>query len=646
MHPSVAERRLAAGGRALTARVWVAVPLTGALAALSLAQRGLGQPPVPPWLALAAAAPVVLWCAWPLYREAVTSVLRRTPTRFTLLGPGVAVAFACGMIDVAAALVTAVLVGQLVELRVRARLRAAVPALRVPADATAHRTRADGSDEEVALRSVRVGDHLPVRPGDVIPVDGTVVDGVSAASEGMFSGESLPVSKRPGARVAASTINGSGSLVVRAEKIGADTLAARVDAWIAGAQASPVPFQRRADRLARALVSLVPAIALIVLVTWSVVADAAWTDGMPAALAVALVASPWALDLTTPIAALVAIGKAAAMGIVVRDAAAIEALRRADVLVIDKTGTLTEGKPRLVAVRPTVGFDKQQVLRLAASLDRASRHPLAIAIVAAAEEAGIALHDVTDVCAIPGQGIRGRVGKRSLLLGNRALMDAAGVELDDLPQRAEPLRAQGQTVMFLAVDGRPAGFVSVADPIKPRTQEAVATLHHEGVRIVLLTSDSSGTAASIGRAAGVDEIHADLAPEQKLGFVAGLRAQGHVVAMAGDGFGDVRALAGADVAIAMGTGTDVAIDDAHVTLLHGELHGIARARVLSRLTMTSFRQNLAFAATYNAVAIAGVVAAPFAGADLEPSPTLAAIATTSAAMAVLGNALRLRSRRL
>jgi Cu+-exporting ATPase len=579
-------------------------------------------------------------------REAVTSVRRRTPARFMLLGPGVAVALACGMIATAAALIAAVLLGHLLERRVRARLRAAVPALRVTADATARRVRADGSDEAVAIGSIRVGDHLRVRPGDMILVDGTVVDGVSAANEGLLSGAALPVTKRPGSRVAASTSNGSGSLVVRAEKVGAATLAARVDAWIAGAQASPVPFQRRADRLASALVCLVPAIALAVLVAWPVLAGAPWSDGVPAALAVVLVASPWALDLTTPIATLVAIGKAAGMGIVVRDAAAIEGLRRADVLVIDKTGTLTEGAPRLVAVRPTVGFDKQQVLRLAASLDRASRHPLAIAIVAAAEEAGIALHDATDVRAIPGQGIRGRLGNRSLLLGNHALMDAAGVGLDDLPQRAEPLRVQGQTVMFLAVDGRPAGFVSVADPMKPRTQEAVATLHHEGVRIVLLTGDSSGTAASIGRSAGVDEIHADLVPEQKLAFVADLRAHGHVVAMAGDGIGDAGALAGADVVIAMGTGTDVAIDDAHVTLLHGELHGIARARLLSRLTVTSFRQNLAFAAAYNAIAIAAVVAAPFAGADLDPSPTLAAIATTSAAMAVLGNALRLRKRRL
>jgi Cu+-exporting ATPase len=568
------------------------------------------------------------------------AVLAKPP--FTLVVPGAMVALACGAVDAAAALVLLVLLGRVVERRVRERLRAA-PALRARTGAMATRIRDDGADEAVPIEAVGVGDRVRVHPGEVIPVDGVVLDGISAANEVLLGGDPLPVTKRPGARVAAATTNGAGPLVVHAERVGAGTLAARVATWLAAAQDSAAPLQRTADRLALGLAILAPSIALLVLVVWPALgATPRWTSGVHAALAVVFVASPWALALTTPIATLVAIGKAAAMGIVFRDAAAIEAVRRADVLIIDKSGTLTEGKARLVSVRPTVGFDKQQVLRLAASVERPSQHPLAVAIVAAAEEAAVALHDVELFRALPGQGVSGRVGHRSVLLGSRALMDSAGIALDDLPQRAEPLQAQGQTVVFLAVDGRPAGLVSVADPLRARTPEAIGSLHHEGVRVILLTADSRATAEAVGHLAGVDEIHAELLPDEKAAFIDDLRAGGHVVAMAADAADDAPVLARADVTIAMAAGADVALPDASIVMLASDLRSIARARVLSRLAMTSARQNLVFAVAYNVVGVASVAGAWFPLAGSALSPTLSALAMTSATMAVIGNALRLR----
>ena len=615
-------------------------------------------------LELVLATPVCVWAAWPFYMRAVASVRNRSLNMFTLIGLGVSVAYVYSVVaallpgifpasfrdegvvaayfEAAAVIVTLVLLGQVLELRARSQTGTAIKKLLGLQPKTARRIGENGSEEDIPLAHVHVGDRLRVRPGEKVPVDGVVLEGSSAVDESMVTGESIPVEKHAGDRVIGSTVNGTGSLVMRAEKVGSETLLARIVAMVAEAQRSRAPIQKLADVVSGYFVPIVIVIAAIAFVAWALVGpEPRMAHAIVNAVAVLIIACPCALGLATPMSIMVATGKGATMGILFKNAEAIEVLRKVNTLVVDKTGTLTEGRPKLVSIEAH-DFDENELLRLAASLERGSEHPLAAAIVKGAEARGTPLAQVEEFESVTGMGVRGFVGGRKVALGNRALMEGDGVSLGGFAERTDALRSEGQTVMYVSIDGRVAGLVGVADPVKESTPGALQTLKEEGVHIVMLTGDSKTTAEAVARRLGIVEILAEVLPDRKASSVKRLQAEGRVVAMAGDGVNDAPALAQADVGIAMGTGTDVAMESAGVTLVKGDLRGIARARRLSRATMSNIRQNLFFAFVYNAagVPIAAGILYPFFGILL--SPIIAAAAMSFSSVSVIGNALRLR----
>ena len=662
--------------RDMSRRFWFAVAMTVPLVILAMGDLLPGRPisqllPMRPrmLLELAFATPVCLWAAWPFYVRAVQSVRRKSLNMFTLIGLGVSVAYIYSMIgallpgifplsfrqdgevavyfEAAGVIVTLILLGQVLELRARSQASQAIKKLLGMQAKSARRIEADGSEADVPLDAVKVDDHLRVRPGEKVPVDGVVLEGVSSLDESLVTGEPIPVEKREGDRVIGSTINGTGGFVMRAEKVGAETLLSRIVAMVAAAQRSRAPIQKLADVVAG---YFVPAVVLISIVTFVV-----WTFAGPAprmahaiinAVAVLIIACPCALGLATPMSIMVATGKGATMGVLFRNAEAIEVLRKVDTLIVDKTGTLTEGKPRLVSVTAANGVEESSLLRLAASLERGSEHPLAAAIVKGAQERGVELASVENFESVTGKGVTGRVDGREVALGNRSLMDTLGVSPGELSTHVERLQGDGQTVMFVASAGRPLGILGVADPIKGSTPDAIRALHGEGVRVVMLTGDNKITARAVARSLGIDEVIAEVLPDQKAHTVKRLQAEGRVVAMAGDGVNDAPALAQAQVGIAMGTGTDVAMESAGVTLVKGDLRGIVRARQLSRRTMTNIKQNLFFAFVYNAAGIPIAAGALYPFFGLLLSPVIAAAAMSFSSVSVIGNALRLRGTKL
>jgi Cu+-exporting ATPase len=610
--------------------------------------------------------PVVLWGGWSFFVRGWQSVVNRSLNMFTLIGLGVSVAYTYSMVaallpgifpdsfrdeagivavyfEAAAVIVTLVLLGQVLELRARSQTGAAIKALLGLAPKTARRVNADGSEEDVPLNLVEVGDSLRVRPGEKVPVDGRVLDGTTSVDEAMITGEPLPVAKRAGDTVIGATINRTGSVVIRAEKVGADTLLSQIVQMVAEAQRSRAPIQKLADVVAGYFVPAVIAVSALTLIVWALWGpDPKMAHALINAVAVLIIACPCALGLATPMSIMVATGKGATMGVLFKNAEAIEVMRKVDTLVVDKTGTLTEGRPSLQEVQVTGSLDQDELLRLVASVERASEHPLAEAIVEGAIERGLELEKAKDFKSVTGKGAVGRAGGHVVAIGNRALLEELGIDPGSLVDSAEALRKEGQTAMFVAVDGAPAGLVSVADPVKASTPEAIDALHKEGLRIVMLTGDSRTTAEAVALRLGIDDVIAEVLPDEKAEAVRKLQAEGAIVAMAGDGINDAPALAQAQVGIAMGTGTDVAMESAGITLVKGDLLGIVRARRLSRATMANIKQNLFFAFAYNSVGvpIAAGVLYPFFGLLL--SPMIAAAAMSFSSVSVIVNALRLR----
>jgi Cu+-exporting ATPase len=643
------------------------LPLSLATMALAMAGHALAlvPPAMQPWIELALATPVVLWAGWPFLERWLQSIRSRSPNMWTLIGTGVLAAYGYSVaatvapglfpdsfqdhgrvgvyFEAAAMIVSLTLLGQLLELGARSRTSSALRALLGLAPKTARRLRDDGGEEDVELAHIRVGDRLRVRPGEKVPVDGIVVDGRSHVDESMLTGEPAPVAKGAGDRVIGATLNGTGALVVRAGKTGDDGVLAQIVQLVAQAQRSRAPMQRMADKVAFWFVLGVLAIAAATFLGWGLLGpEPAWTHAILAAVSVLIIACPCALGLATPMSIMVATGRAAQAGVLFRDAEAVETLRRIDTLVVDKTGTLTAGRPAFreaVAVAP---WSEDEALRLAASLDAGSEHPLAEAIVAAARGRGLALSPARDFDSDTGLGVRGRVDGHALALGSAALMHESGVDTGPLQARADALRAHGASVVFLAVDGQLAGMLALADPLKPGSAEAVAGLHAAGLRIVMASGDAVATAQAIAAELGIDEVHGGVRPDDKLALVRRLQSEGRRVAMAGDGINDAPALAAADVGIAMGTGTDVAMSSAAVTLVRGDLRAIARARALSEAAVRNMRQNLGFAFAYNALGIpvAAGLLYPFTGQLL--SPMLAALAMSLSSVSVVANALRLR----
>jgi len=618
------------------------------------------------WLELVLTTPVVLWAGWPFFVRAWNSVINRSPNMFTLIGLGVGVAYIYSLIaaivpgifpvafrdqaggvavyfEAAAVIVTLVLLGQVLELKARSQTGAAIKALLGLAPKTARIIHDDGAEVDLPLDQVKTGDRLRVRPGEKIPVDGVVLEGGSSVDEAMVTGEPIPVEKTTGDRVTGATVNGTGSMIMRAERVGADTVLAQIVRMVTEAQRSRAPIQKLADQVAGYFVPAVLGIAIVTFVVWATVGPSPrMAHALINAVAVLIVACPCALGLATPMSIMVAMGKGATTGVLFKNAEAIEFMRKVDTLVVDKTGTLTEGKPKLVSVQPASGFDEAELLRLAASLERGSEHPLAASIVAGAEERKIQLSSIEAFESVTGKGVKARVDGKVVALGNRKLMDDAGVAVEPLSAAAEVLRADGQTVMFVAVDGKAAGLLGVADPIKETTLEAIRQLREQEIRVVMLTGDSRTTAEAVARKLGIDEVIAEVMPEDKSKQIKQLQEQGLFVAMAGDGINDAPALAQAQVGIAMGTGTDVAMQSAGVTLVKGDLRGILRARLLSQATMANIKENLFFAFIYNAlgVPIAAGVLYPFFGLLL--SPMIAAAAMSFSSVSVVMNALRLR----
>ena len=660
----------------MTRRFWISVVLTAPLFLIGMSDFLPGRTlermismQVLGWVELALATPVVLWGGWPFFVRAGASIRNRSLNMFTLIGLGVAVAYVYSVIakllpgafpesfrqmgvvpvyfEAAAVITTLVLLGQVMELRARSRTGAAIKALLGLAPKTARRIGEDAFEEDIPLEDVRPGERLRVRPGEKVPVDGVVIEGASAIDESMVTGESIPVEKHAGDRVIGSTVNGTGAFVMRAERVGAETLLARIVQMVAEAQRSRAPIQKLADVVAGYFVPIVIAVAAITFVIWAAVGpEPRMAQALINAVAVLIIACPCALGLATPMSIMVAMGKGATAGVLFKNAEAIEVMRKVDTLVVDKTGTLTEGRPKLVTVATANDWEEQQLLRLAASLERASEHPLAAAIVSGAEDRGVELTNTEGFDSITGKGVRGKIDGHAVALGNRALLDQLQLDAGELAAQAETLRGDGQTVMFVAVGGVAAGLVGVADPIKASTPEAIRQLHEEGIRIVMLTGDSRTTAEAVAKRLNIHEVVAEVLPDQKAEVIKRLQADGRIVAMAGDGINDAPALAQAHVGIAMGTGTDVAMESAGVTLVKGDLRGILRARRLSRATMRNIKQNLFWAFVYNTlgVPIAAGILYPFFGLLL--SPMLAAAAMSFSSVSVVGNALRLRSVRL
>ncbi len=652
----------------MTRRFWVSLILTVPVILLAMIDMLPGRPlHVPPraqgLLEMALATPVVLWGGWPFFLRMLSSVLHRRPNMFTLIGMGTGAAYLYsvaatlfpsifpasfrghgGQVDryfeAASVITVLVLLGQVLELRARSRTRGAIRALLGLAPRTARRREADGTEADVPLEQVRPGDRLRVRPGERVPVDGVVLEGASAVDESMITGEPIPAEKTPGGRVTGGTVNGNGTLLMRAERVGSETLLAQIVRMVGEAQRSRAPIQRLADVVSGYFVPAVVIASAFTFMVWAARGpEPRLAHALLAAVAVLIVACPCALGLATPMSIMVGVGRGARAGVLIKDAAALETLEKVDTLVVDKTGTLTEGKPLLVTVE---GAEEAELLRLAASLERGSEHPLAAAVAARAQARGLLLRPVTDFRARTGMGVTGRVDGRTVALGNQALLEELGAPPGPLAERAETLRQEGQTVVFLAVDGRAVGLLGATDPVKPSTPEALRRLREAGLRVVMLTGDSATTAAAVARELGLDGFEADVRPERKAEVVKELQAQGHVVAMAGDGINDAPALAQAQVGMAMGTGTDVAMESAGVTLVKGDLRGIARAIRLSRATMRNVRQNLFFAFVYNAlgVPIAAGVLYPVFGLLL--SPMVAAAAMSFSSVSVITNALRLR----
>jgi len=622
------------------------------------------------WIQLVLATPVVLWAGWPFFARGWRSVVLRSLNMFTLIALGTGVAWAYSVVatvapglfpaafrgqdgsvavyfEAAAVITVLVLLGQVLELRARERTSGAIKALLRLAPATARRLRDDGSDEEVDLGHVHVGDRLRVRPGDKVPLDGVVLEGGSNVDESMVTGEPMPVRKEAGAKVIGGTLNGQGSFVMRAEKVGRDTVLAQIVQMVAAAQRSRAPIQRLADVVSSWFVPAVLVVAALAFVAWSIWGpEPAMSYALIAAVSVLIIACPCALGLATPMSIMVGVGRGAQAGVLIKNAEALERMEKVDTIVVDKTGTLTEGRPKVTTILPTAGIEERELLRLAASLENASEHPLAAAIVQAAKERGIPLAPVTGFDSPAGKGVLGRVDGHDVALGNAKFLIEQGADTGPLQDRADALRGDGATAIFAAIDGRAAGILAIADPVKKTTPAAIKALHEQGIRIIMLTGDNRTTAEAVARRLGIDEVEAEVLPEQKGAVVERLRRAGKVVAMAGDGVNDAPALAAADVGIAMGTGTDVAIESAGVTLLRGDLQGIVQARRLSRATMGNIRQNLFFAFIYNAagVPIAAGVLYPMLGLLL--SPIIAAAAMALSSVSVIANALRLRSVKL
>jgi P-type Cu+ transporter len=623
-----------------------------------------------PWIELALATPVVLWGGWPFFVRAWQSVVNRNLNMFTLIGLGVAVSYVYSLVatlmpdifpdsfrgesgtvgvyfEAASVIVTLVLLGQVLELRARSRTGAAIKALLGLAPKTARRVGEDGREVDVPLEDVHVGDRLRVRPGEKIPVDGVVIEGTSSVDESMVSGEPIPVEKREGDALVGATVNGRGSLVMKAEKVGSETLLARIVQMVAEAQRSRAPIQKLADVVAGWFVPVVVIAAVMTFVVWAFFGpEPAMAYALINAVAVLIIACPCALGLATPMSIMVATGKGASSGVLFRNAEAIEAFRKVDTLVVDKTGTLTEGKPRVVSIEAASGFKERDVLRDAASVEKGSEHPLAAAILAAAKERGLELESLRDFDSVTGKGVKAMIGAETIALGNAALMKDLGVETGELDERGGAMRGEAQTVVYIARGGRLAGLVGVADPIRETTTEAIRSLHAEGLEIVMLTGDAEATANAVATQLGIDRVLAGVLPDQKADEIARLQKEGRIVAMAGDGVNDAPALALAHVGIAMGTGTDVAMESAGVTLVKGDLRGIVRARKLSRATMRNIKQNLFWAFAYNAagVPLAAGVLFPFFGILL--SPMVAAAAMSFSSVSVIGNALRLSRARI
>jgi len=657
----------------MTRRFWVSLVLTAPLLFLAMSemlpaqyvQRALFARLLI-WVQLALATPVVLWGGWPFFQRGWASIVNRSPNMFTLIAIGTGAAYVYSVVatlfpesfpdsfrghgsqvavyfEAAAVITVLVLLGQVLELRARSQTSSAIKALLGLAPKTARALRDDGAEEDIPLDHVKLGDRLRVRPGEKVPVDGTVLVGASAVDESMVTGEPIPVEKTPESRVTGGTVNGTGGFVMRAERVGSETLLAQIVRMVSEAQRSRAPIQRLVDVVSSYFVPAVVLVAVISFSVWGLVGpQPRMAYALVNAVAVLIIACPCALGLATPMSIMVGTGRGATAGVLIKNAEALEVLEKVDTLVVDKTGTLTEGRPRLTSVVALSGTNESEVLRLAASLERGSEHPLAAAIVAASQEKALELSETAEFRSVTGKGVIGTVEGRTVALGNHKLLEELAIAPGALLEQAEVLRREGQTVMFVTIEGRPAGLLGVADPIKESTFEAIRMLRRDGIRIVMLTGDSRTTAEAVARKLELDEVEAEVLPGQKVDLVKRLQAEGRIVAMAGDGINDAPALAQAQVGIAMGTGTDVAMESAGVTLVKGDLRGIARARRLSRATMRNIRQNLFFAFIYNAlgVPVAAGVLYPLLGLLL--TPMIAAAAMTFSSVSVIGNALRLR----
>ena len=655
----------------MSKRFWVSLLLVAPLLLVTMAAMlpapHLGHMPPLPWIELALATPVVLWGGWPFFERGWASVANRSLNMFTLVAIGTGTAYLYSLFatlapevfpdsfrlpsgdvpvyfEAAAAITTLVLLGQVLELRARSRTSSALKSLLKLAPKTALLLHDNGQEEEMMLDRIQTGDRLRVRPGEKVPVDGVLLEGTSAVDESLVTGEPIPVEKRSGDRVTGGTVNGTGGFVMRAERVGSETLLAQIVSMVGQAQRSRAPIQRLADKVAAYFVPTVVGIATLTFIVWSL-----WgpppriAHGLLNAVAVLIIACPCALGLATPMSIMVGTGRGALAGVLIRNAEALEVLAKVDTLVIDKTGTLTEGKPRVIDIRPQPGRSELELLHLAASLERGSEHPLAGAIVAAAQDRSIALSEVKNFRSLTGLGVSGVVDSRNVVVGNAALFQNLNISLGSLLRETEDRRGDGATTMFLAVDGQPAGWFAVTDPIKASTSEAIRLLHQEGLRIVMLTGDSRGTAEAVARKLGIDAIEAEVLPAHKGEVVKQLQLEGHTVAMAGDGINDAPALAQAQVGIAMGNGADVAIESAGVVLVKGDLRGIVRARRLSHATLRNIRQNIFFAFVYNAIAVPVAAGALYPWLGWLLSPMLAAAAMTFSSVSVISNALRLRN---